>query len=103
MQRDSLEFKEATEKLAALVGLQMPKLSYEDTEYYKQQETQRGILEAANEYFKWCLHNSTNANTVQKYLKLRGYSPADSEVMELGFISSQKQLFEYFQYVDHSR
>ncbi len=97
MQRDSLEFKEATEKLAAAAGLQLPKLNYEDTEYYKQQEFQRGILESANEYFKWCLYNSKNADIVQKYLELRGYSLADSEGMELGFIPSQKQLFEHLQ------
>ncbi len=94
MKRDGVEFIQAVETLADVVGLQLPKGDFNQDSYqrYKDQAT---LLEDCNSYFIYCLENSTGADEVKAYLSSRGYSDEDIKAMELGYIPSQDKLYKY--------
>ena len=56
--RDSITFIEAVNKLANIVGLQVPKGDYED---YKKDSIKANLLEEANSYFTYSLETSDEA------------------------------------------
>ena len=95
VRRDNKEFIQAVKTLAEVVGLTLPTSSDFDQESYRNHKERATVLEDANSYFLYCLQNSKNAKGVTDYLTSRGYSSEDIEAMELGYIPSQKQLFEY--------
>jgi len=95
VRRDNKEFIQAVKTLAEVVGLTLPTSSDFDQESYRNHKERATILEDANSYFIYCLKTSKNAKGVTDYLTSRGYSSEDIEAMELGYIPSQKQLFEY--------
>jgi len=95
VRRDNVEFIQAVKTLAEVVGLTLPTSSDFDQESYRNHKERATILEDANSYFIYCLKTSKNAKGVTDYLTSRGYSSEDIEAMELGYIPSQKQLFEY--------
>jgi len=95
MRRDGVEFITAVKTLADIVGLQPPtdpNFNKEDYQSYKDKAT---ILEDCNSYFIFCLENSKGADEVKTYLTSRGYSSEDLKTMELGYITSQEQLFKF--------
>lgn len=94
MRRDRVEFIQAVKTLAEVVGLQLPKGEFNQDSYqrYKDQAT---LLEDCNNYFIYCLENSTGADEVRAYLSSRGYSDEDVKAMELGYIPDQDKLFKY--------
>jgi DNA primase catalytic core len=94
MRRDGVEFIQAVKTLAEVVGLQLPNGDFnpEDYQKYKDQAT---LLEDCNNYFIFCLENSTGAEEIRTYLSSRGYSGEDVIAMELGYIPSQEKLFSY--------
>jgi DNA primase catalytic core len=94
VKRDNVEFIEAVKTLAKVVGLQLPKGDL-NPEEYKQYKEEARILEDCNKYFIYCLENSTGATEINSYLKERGYNKEDIKAMELGYIPSQAQLYEY--------
>ena len=93
--RDKLTDKETLEKLSQLSGIPLPKNDFEYTESYRIRKEQASILEQAQSYFIYCLNNSSKAKDTKDYLASRGYSEANIEVMELGYIPGQKKLFKY--------
>ena len=99
-QRDSLTDKQTLEALSQLSGVALPKNDQEQTEIYRIKRAQAQILEDAQSYFIYCLNTSTNAKELKEYLKTnRGYSEANIEYMELGYIPSQEKLYKYLQEV----
>jgi DNA primase catalytic core len=94
MRRDGVEFIQAVETLADVVGLQLPKGEF-NQESYQRYKDQATLLEDCNSYFIYCLENSTGADEVKAYLSSRGYSDEDIKAMELGYIPSQDKLYKY--------
>jgi len=94
IKRERVEFIQAVKTLADVVGLQLPKGEFNQENYqrYKDQDT---LLEECNNYFIFCLENSTGADEVRAYLSFRGYSSEDIKTMELGYIPDQEKLFKY--------
>lgn len=92
--RDNKTTIEAIKFLADSVGLKLPKGDY-DYKEYKAKAIKKSILEEANSYFKFFLETSDKALELRNYLKERGYTPEDSEAMELGFAPPQTALINY--------
>ena len=91
--RDSITFIEAVNKLANIVGLQVPKGDYEE---YRKDSIKANLLEDANSYFIYSLETSDEAKETKEYLLLsRGYREEDIKNMELGYIPSQDRLTKY--------
>jgi DNA primase len=91
--RDSITFIEAVNKLANIVGLQVPKGDYED---YKKDSIKANLLEDANSYFIYSLETLEEAKDTKEYLlSSRGYREEDIKNMELGYIPSQDRLTKY--------
>ena len=93
MGRDSITFIEAVNKLANIVGLQVPKGDYED---YKKDSIKANLLEDANSYFIHSLETSDEAKETKEYLlSSRGYTEEEAKDMELGYIPSQDRVTKY--------
>jgi len=93
IKRDNIGFIEAVKKLSEIARIQLPTLdNQEEYIFYKKREN---ILEAANNYFIYCLENSPGAEGIKAYLSSRGYSEEDIKAMELGYIPSQDKLYKY--------
>jgi DNA primase len=93
MGRDSITFIEAVNKLANIVGLQVPKGDYED---YRKDSIKANLLEDANSYFIYSLETLEEAKETKEYLlSSRGYREEDIKNMELGYIPSQDRLTKY--------
>ena len=90
--RDSITFIEAVNKLANIVGLQVPKGDYEE---YRKDSIKANLLEDANSYFIFSLETSDEAKETKEYLLSRGYREEDIKNMELGYIPSQDRLTKY--------
>lgn len=95
IKRDGVEFIQAVNSLAKIVGLQLPENPNINPEEYKKYKEKVNILEDCNSYFNYCLEKSTGAEPIRNYLKTRGYSEEEVKNMELGFIPSQESLFKY--------
>lgn len=98
--RDSITFIEAVNKLANIVGLQVPKGDYED---YKKDSIKANLLEEANSYFTYSLETSDEAKETKDYLLSRGYTEEDIKIMELGYVPSQDRLTNYLLSKGHSK
>lgn len=117
IQRDNIEFIEAVKKLSDIVGLELPKGDFNEGAYKSYRE-KADILEDCNNYFTYCLktmegigweevevsisggHSVLSAfgkdvDYVRAYLLHRGYTRAEIDILEFGFIPSQKELFAY--------
>jgi DNA primase catalytic core len=92
MSRDSISFIEAVNKLANIVGLQVPKGDYED---YRKDSIKANLLEDANSYFIYSLETLEEAKETKEYLLSRGYKEDYIKDMELGYIPSQERLTKY--------
>jgi DNA primase/KaiC/GvpD/RAD55 family RecA-like ATPase len=94
MSRDGVEFISAVRTLAERVGLDVPKGDY-DQEAYQRNRDQATLMADCNSYFTYCLQTSPGAEGVRSHLASRGYSGADIEAMELGYIPDQGKLITY--------
>ena len=95
IKRDNTDFIGAVKTLANVVGLSIPvSTEYNKEEYIKYKE-RNTILETCNNYFIYCLENSTGAEPLKSYLTNRGYTLEDIKLMELGYIPTQEKLFTY--------
>jgi replicative DNA helicase len=94
IRRDRVDFIQALKTLSNVVGLQLPKGDF-NQESYQNYRDQVTLLEEANNYFIFCLENSTGAKDVKTYLSSRGYSDEDIKAMELGYIGDQDKLFKH--------
>ena len=93
MRRDNITFIEAVKLLSKAVNLTLPPMDSEQFKSYQLQRDKITILEECNNYFKFCLFNSKEAEIWLDYcLSNRGYSKEEVESMELGFIPSQDKL-----------
>jgi DNA primase len=98
--RDSITFIEAVNKLANIVGLQVPKGDYED---YRKDSIKANLLEEANSYFTYSLETSDEAKETKDYLLSRGYTEEDIKNMELGYVPSQDRVVNYLLSKGHSK
>lgn len=96
--RDNLSGNaEVLERLASLAGVTLPPLDKDTQDRMKKAVTQAQLWEDANSYFIYCLNNSEGkqAQEIKAYLQGRGYTAQDIAELELGYIPSQKQLYDY--------
>ena len=100
MSRDSITFIEAVNKLATIVGLQVPKGDYED---YKKDSIKTNLLEDANSYFTYSLETLEEAKEIKDYLLSRGYKEEHIKYMELGYVPSQDRVINYLLSKGHSK
>ena len=98
--RDSITFIEAVNKLANIVGLQVPKGDYED---YRKDSIKANLLEEANSYFIYSLETLEEAKDTKDYLLSRGYTEEYIKNMELGYVPSQDRLINYLLSKGHSK
>jgi len=98
--RDSITFIEAVNKLANIVGLQVPKGDYED---YRKDSIKANLLEEANSYFTHSLETLEEAKETKDYLLSRGYKEEDIKAMELGYVPSQDRVVNYLLSKGHSK
>jgi DNA primase len=98
--RDSITFIEAVNKLANIVGLQVPKGDYED---YRRDNYKANLYEDSNSYFIYSLETLEEAKEIKAYLSSRGYSEEVIKAMELGYIPSQDRLINYLLSKGHSK
>ena len=93
MGRDSITFIEAVNKLADIVGLQVPKGDHEE---YRKDSIKANLLEDANSYFIYSLETLEEAKDTKEYLlSSRGYTEEEAKDMELGYIPSQDRVTKY--------
>jgi DNA primase len=99
MGRDSITFIEAVNKLANIVGLQVPKGDYEE---YRKDSIKANLLEDANSYFIYSLETLEEAKETKEYLlSSRGYGEDNIKYMELGYIPSQDRVTKYLLSIGH--
>jgi DNA primase len=99
MGRDSITFIEAVNKLANIVGLQVPKGDYEE---YRKDSIKANLLEDANSYFIHSLETSDEAKETKEYLlSSRGYGEDNIKYMELGYVPSQDRVVNYLLSIGH--
>jgi DNA primase len=91
MKRDRVEFIQAVKTLAEAAGLSLPRGDV-DPETYKRYKEKADILEACNGFFISSLSDDKGSDRVRAYLSGRGYSEAEIEAMELGYIPSLEEL-----------
>lgn len=96
MERDSLDFLPAVKKLAGIAGVQLPVDQSYSPEAYRASQEALNILGAAKDYFAYLL-SQKDGEAVMKYLQGRGYTPAEVEEMELGYIASPERLNNYLE------
>jgi len=100
MSRDSITFIEAVNKLANIVGLQVPKGDYDE---YRSDSIKTNLLEDANSYFTYSLEALEEAKDTKDYLLSRGYTEEDIKNMELGYVPSQDRVINYLLSKGHSK
>jgi DNA primase len=100
MSRDSITFIEAVNKLANIVGLQVPKGDYDE---YRSDSIKTNLLEDANSYFTYSLETLEEAKEIKDYLLSRGYKEEHIKYMELGYVPSQDRVINYLLSKGHSK
>ena len=102
--RDNKTLIDTIRHLAAIASLQVPS-SKESEEAYQQKRQRANLLEEAQAYYVYCLHSdSKGAEQVREYLQnQRGYSVDQIRTMGLGYLPSQKQLYDYLQKRGHDQ
>lgn len=94
-QRDHIDRIEAMEYLAGLVGMELPQQDAEQLQRWKERAAQQQMLEAAQDYFTWCLWNAQPAAQLE-YLRSR-FTDETIKAMGLGYIPSKEQLAQYLE------
>ncbi len=89
MENDSLPFYEAVEKLAAEVGLPLPKFTAEDIEAEKKRTSLYDVMAKASDWFIARL-NTDEGKAARNYLKGRGLSQDIIQRFSLGLAPSRK-------------
>lgn len=92
------DFIVAVRELAKIAGVEVPKGDKTfNLQEWLHQHTVEGIREEIQEYFVYCLNNTTSqaGKKVQEYITSRGYTQAEVEAIGLGYIPSQEALTQY--------
>lgn len=95
MRRDHKGFIDSLKTLADIAGITFPDYNGRDSDVYIKYRDKITLLEECNNYFVFCLENSSGAKEVNKYLSERGYTFDEVKAMGLGYIPSQEKLFSY--------
>ena len=81
---EKLNFNEAVKQLAAMAGMELPKLSKKDLAFEKQRTSLIEIVAKAGEWFAKQLKLSNNYQALE-YLKKRGLNEHDIKIFSLGY------------------
>ena len=89
METEGVTFPEAVERLAAMAGMTLPKVSPEDEAREEKRKTLHDILELAAKFFETTLASRTGAKA-RGYLADRGIEPATQLKFRLGYASAER-------------
>ena len=89
METEGLNFREAVDKLAADVGMQVPQDSPEERQRAERKKTLYDVVEAACGHFEQMLHKP-EGQTALAYLKDRGLSDATIKKFRLGYAPERR-------------
>jgi DNA primase len=84
MQSDGVTFPEAVERLAAMAGMPMPKVSREDEEREQRRKSLHEVMELAAKFFEATLASRAGAKA-RGYLADRGLDPATQLKFRIGY------------------
>ena len=84
MQSEGVTFPEAVERLAAMAGMPLPKVSREDEEREQRRKSLHEVMELAAKFFEATLASRAGANA-RGYLADRGLDPATQSKFRLGY------------------
>jgi len=96
MERESLDFKEALDRLAKEAGVE---LRGHDREAWERERGRADILERALEFFRGALWKDGGKETLA-YYKGRGYSEAEIKNMELGYYPGKAETGKFLKGLD---
>ncbi|MBR7158757.1 MAG: DNA primase [Alphaproteobacteria bacterium] len=91
MATDGISFPEAVEKLAAKVGMEVPKSSPAEREKEKKRATLHEVIESACAFYEKQLHSPAGKEALQ-YLRGRGLSDTDIANFRLGYAGTGNTL-----------
>lgn len=89
METEGLSFREAVDKLATDVGMQVPQDSPEERQRAEHKKTLYDVVEAACQHFEHMLHQGEGAHALA-YLRDRGLSDATIQKFRLGFAPERR-------------
>jgi DNA primase len=89
MATEGLSFPEAVERLAAQVGMPLPKVSYDDQAREQRQRTLYDVLDLAAKYFEATLASARGAKA-RGYLADRGIEPATQVEFRMGYAPAER-------------
>jgi len=84
MQSEGVTFPEAVERLAAMAGMPLPKVSREDEEREQRRKSLHEVMELAAKFFEATLASRAGAKA-RGYLADRGLDPATQSKFRLGY------------------
>mgnify|MGYP001335893256 FL=1 len=93
METERLSFRDTVEKLAALVGMKIPRHSGEDAQQYKTYEVLIKLMEAATQFFQKSLLANTGKNA-RDYLKSRGLNQEIVSQFRVGYAPHSQNLLK---------
>lgn len=91
MEANNLPFMDAIQKLAAKVGMQVPRLSHESREEIEKRASQYDIVEMAAKFFEKCLRLPEGRQAMD-YLANRGFDEAIITKFRLGYAPNNNGL-----------
>ena len=93
METERLSFRDTVEKLAALVGMEIPRHSVEDAQQYKTYEVLIKLMEAATQFFQKSLLANAGKNA-RDYLKSRGLNQEIVSQFRVGYAPHSQNLLK---------
>jgi len=89
MQSEGVTFPEAVERLAAMAGMPLPKVSREDEEREQRRKSLHEVMELAAKFFEATLASRAGAKA-RGYLADRGLDPATQLKFRLGYAPAER-------------
>ena len=89
MEIENLTFVEAVKMLAERSGMELPDLSDQQRQQYKEREQLFNLNKLAARFYNYILTETEIGNQAFEYLKQRGFTEADIEEFKLGFAADE--------------
>lgn len=95
METEGVSFQEAVERLAAMAGMPLPKVSPEEDARLERRRTLHEVVELAAQFFEQTLAGRTGAKA-RGYLADRGIQPATQLQFRLGYAPAERYALKEF-------
>jgi len=91
MEIENLTFVESIKMLAERTGMELPDLSDQQRQFYKEREQLFSLNELAARFYNYLLTETEMGKGALNYLKERGFNKADIEKFNLGYAADEWQ------------